>query len=68
MLQGITTAFNSSQTKVHVTLVTQAGYDDTWTKYLAGLSSGQLPDAVSSRTSARRRPSTPARSSRCSPA
>ena len=29
-----------------MTLVTQAGYDDTWTKYLAGLSSGQLPDAV----------------------
>ena len=46
VLQGITTAFNSSQSKVHVTLVTQAGYDDTWTKYLAGLSSGQLPDAV----------------------
>ena len=46
MLQGITSAFNSSQTKVHVTLVTQAGYDDTWQKYLAGLSNGQLPDAV----------------------
>jgi sn-glycerol 3-phosphate transport system substrate-binding protein len=46
VLQGITTAFNSSQSKVHVTLVTQAGYDDTWTKYLAGLSNGQLPDAV----------------------
>ena len=29
-----------------MTLVTQAGYDDTWQKYLAGLSSGQLPDAV----------------------
>ena len=46
VLQGITNAFNSSQTKVHVTLVTQAGYDDTWQKYLAGLSSGQLPDVV----------------------
>jgi sn-glycerol 3-phosphate transport system substrate-binding protein len=46
VLQGIATAFNSSQSKVHVTLVTQSGYDDTWTKYLAGLSSGQLPDAV----------------------
>jgi sn-glycerol 3-phosphate transport system substrate-binding protein len=45
-LQAITSAFNSSQTKVHVTLVTQAGYDDTWQKYLAGLSNGQLPDAV----------------------
>ncbi len=46
VLQSITSAFNSSQSKVHVTLVTQAGYDDTWQKYLAGLSSGQLPDAV----------------------
>ena len=45
-LQAITSAFNSSQTKVHVTLVTQDGYDDTWQKYLAGLSNGQLPDAV----------------------
>jgi sn-glycerol 3-phosphate transport system substrate-binding protein len=46
VLQSITSAFNSSQSKVHVTLVTQAGYDDTWNKYLAGLSNGQLPDAV----------------------
>ena len=46
VLQGITSAFNSSQTKVHVTLVTQAGYDDTWNKYTAGLSNGQLPDVV----------------------
>jgi sn-glycerol 3-phosphate transport system substrate-binding protein len=45
-LQGITNAFNSSQSKVHVTLVTQAGYDDTWQKYTAGLSNGQLPDVV----------------------
>ena len=45
-LQSITNAFNSSQSKVHVTLVTQAGYDDTWQKYLAGLTNGQLPDAV----------------------
>ncbi len=45
-LQSITSAFNSSQSKVHVTLVTQAGYDDTWQKYLAGLTNGQLPDAV----------------------
>ena len=45
-LQAITSAFNSSQSKVHVTLVTQDGYDDTWQKYLAGLSNGQLPDAV----------------------
>jgi sn-glycerol 3-phosphate transport system substrate-binding protein len=46
VLQSITTAFNSSQSKVHVTLVTQAGYDDTWEKYEAGLTNGQLPDAV----------------------
>jgi sn-glycerol 3-phosphate transport system substrate-binding protein len=45
-LQSITNAFNSSQSKVHVTLVTQAGYDDTWQKYLAGLTNGQLPAAV----------------------
>ncbi len=45
-LESITNAFNSSQSQVHVTLVTQAGYDDTWQKYLAGLSNGQLPDAV----------------------
>ncbi len=46
VLESITSAFNSSRSKVHVTLVTQAGYDDTWQKYLAGLSNGQLPDAV----------------------
>jgi len=46
VLQGIVSAFNSSQSKVHVTLVTQAGYDDTWQKYTAGLSNGQLPDVV----------------------
>ena len=46
VLEGITKAFNSSQSKVHVTLVTQAGYDDTWQKYTAGLTNGQLPDVV----------------------
>jgi sn-glycerol 3-phosphate transport system substrate-binding protein len=45
-LTAITNAFNASQTKVHVTLVAQASYDDTWNKYLAGLSNGQVPDAV----------------------
>jgi sn-glycerol 3-phosphate transport system substrate-binding protein len=45
-LQSITDAFNSSQSKVHVTLVTQDGYDDTWQKYEAGLTNGQLPDVV----------------------
>ena len=46
VLQGLTSAFNSSQSKVHVTLVTQNGYDDTWQKYLAGLTNGQLPAAA----------------------
>jgi len=45
-LEGLTSAFNSSQSKVHVTLVTQNGYDDTWQKYTAGLTNGQLPAAV----------------------
>jgi sn-glycerol 3-phosphate transport system substrate-binding protein len=44
VLTGLTNAFNSSQSKIHVSLVTQAGYDDTWAKYTAGLSSGNLPD------------------------
>ena len=29
-----------------MTLVAQAGYDDTWQKYTAGLTNGQLPDVV----------------------
>jgi sn-glycerol 3-phosphate transport system substrate-binding protein len=45
-LMSITNAFNSSQSKVHVTLVDQASYDDTWQKYEAGLTNGQLPDVV----------------------
>jgi sn-glycerol 3-phosphate transport system substrate-binding protein len=45
-LAAVTSAFNASQSKVHVTLVAQASYDDTWQKYEAGLSNGQLPDAV----------------------
>jgi sn-glycerol 3-phosphate transport system substrate-binding protein len=45
-LAAITNAFNASQSKVHVTLVAQASYDDTWQKYEAGLANGQLPDAV----------------------
>jgi len=44
VLTNLTNAFNASQSKIHVTLVAQAGYDDTWTKYQAGLSSGNLPD------------------------
>jgi sn-glycerol 3-phosphate transport system substrate-binding protein len=45
-LAAITNSFNSSQSKVHVTLVAQASYDDTWQKYEAGLTNGQLPAAV----------------------
>ena len=39
-------AFNASQSKVHVNLVAQTSYNDTWQKYQAGLSNGQLPDVV----------------------
>lgn len=42
-LATITNRFNASQHKIQVTLVPQASYDDTWDKYAAGLSNGQLP-------------------------
>jgi sn-glycerol 3-phosphate transport system substrate-binding protein len=45
-LQKLTTAFNASQHKVHVTLVQQRSYTTTWIKYQAGLSNGQLPNVV----------------------
>ena len=45
-LQALTDTFNNSQTKVHVNLVVQTSYNDTWQKYQAGLSNGQLPDVV----------------------
>ena len=45
-LQGLTDTFNSSQSDVKVTLVNQMSYDDTFTKYKAGLASGDLPDVV----------------------
>ena len=45
-LQNLTSQFNSSQSKVHVTLVQQADYTTTWIKYQAGLSDKQLPDVV----------------------
>ncbi len=38
--------FNASQTDVKVNVVSQVSYDDTFTKYKAGLSSGDLPDVV----------------------
>lgn len=45
-LTALTATFNSSQSKVHVNLVQQASYTDTWTKYQAGLTNGQLPAVV----------------------
>jgi sn-glycerol 3-phosphate transport system substrate-binding protein len=45
-LQALTDTFNNSQSKVHVNLVAQTSYNDTWQKYQAGLSNGQLPDMV----------------------
>jgi len=45
-LQGLTDAFNSSQSKVKVNLVNQIDYVQTFTKYKAGLASGDLPDVV----------------------
>ena len=45
-LKRLTDQFNSSQTKVKVNLVNQNTYNDTLTKYVAGLSTGDLPDVV----------------------
>ncbi len=45
-LQALTDTFNSSQSDVHVKLVNKVSYDDTFTSYKAGLSSGELPDIV----------------------
>jgi len=45
-LKKLTDQFNSSQSAVKVTLVNQITYDDTFAKYKAGLSSGDLPDVV----------------------
>jgi len=45
-LQRLTDEYNSSQTDVKVTLVNQTTYNDTLTKYVAGLSTGDLPDIV----------------------
>src|SRR3954454_4498907 len=45
-LQKLTDEFNSSQTDVKVSLVNQVDYAQTFTKYKAGLSSGDLPDIV----------------------
>jgi sn-glycerol 3-phosphate transport system substrate-binding protein len=45
-LQTLTDSFNASQSDVKVKLVSQVDYQDTFTKYKAGLSSGDLPDLV----------------------
>lgn len=45
-LRRITDEYNSSQSDVNVTLVNQTTYNDTLTKYVAGLSTGDLPDIV----------------------
>ena len=46
VLQSLTDAFNSSQSQVKVNLVNQIDYVQTFTKYKAGLASGDLPDIV----------------------
>ena len=45
-LKKLTDQFNSSQSDVKVSLVNQQTYPDTLTKYVAGLSTGDLPDLV----------------------
>ena len=45
-LVALTDRFNASQRDVHVTLVNQTSYDDTFEKFRAGLSTGQLPDVM----------------------
>ena len=43
-LTALTDQFNASQSDVKVKLVSQIDYKETFTKYKAGLSSGDLPD------------------------
>jgi sn-glycerol 3-phosphate transport system substrate-binding protein len=45
-LQKLTDAFNASQSDVKVSLVNQVDYQQTFQKYKAGLSTGDLPDIV----------------------
>ena len=51
-LKQLTDEFNGSQSDVRVKLVNQTGYDDTFTKFKAGLGSGDLPDLVQLQDSA----------------
>jgi sn-glycerol 3-phosphate transport system substrate-binding protein len=46
VLQQLTDAFNASQSDVKVNLINQIDYVQTFTKYKAGLASGDLPDIV----------------------
>src|SRR5436853_6010360 len=45
-LKQLTDQFNGSQKDVRVRLVNQTNYEDTFTKFKAGLGSGDLPDLV----------------------
>jgi sn-glycerol 3-phosphate transport system substrate-binding protein len=45
-LQSLTNQFNSSQSQVHVSLVNQTSYMEDLNKFVAGLSTGDLPDIV----------------------
>jgi sn-glycerol 3-phosphate transport system substrate-binding protein len=45
-IQALTDQFNASQSKVHVSLVNQTTYEDLFNKYVAGLSTGDLPDVA----------------------
>jgi sn-glycerol 3-phosphate transport system substrate-binding protein len=46
VLQQLTDAFNSSQSDVKVSLVNQIDYVQTFSKYKAGLGTGNIPDIV----------------------
>ena len=43
-LKALTDKFNASQSKVHVDLVEQATYQETFNKVTSGLATGELPD------------------------
>jgi sn-glycerol 3-phosphate transport system substrate-binding protein len=45
-LQNLTNQFNASQSQVHVSLVNQTTYQEDLNKFVAGLSTGDLPDIV----------------------
>ena len=46
VMKQLTDQFNASQSKVHVNLVVQTTYEETFQKFKAGLSNGQLPDVA----------------------